>query len=556
MSRLEGYSIFQSILTCIYIHKDYQIKNEILKSIIFSFTYATLTIEEYAIKYSIINSAIWTQDFKELEEIKKYFNEYNIEEEISKIEKLKSENPQLSDILDFCQYEVNLAKYVENPTSIEPPTAPNYPKDSAAIGFCMTIHNRQLPSHCAPSKLQIPDHETACSLCTQMLSDLSSLREYPRSTNTSDLIATASNWSISHQNALTFVRIVLYSIIFPQSDDQLIFETSALKLLEHEFQQYHVPTSILKATLIDQKQFDSQYYFFVKHCIRALIQPICCAHRILSEYTLKCWGHIQQITHELQLKAVNSNHFPKVTSDSYRYLIANPTIHWSRLTSLILSDTYIKFAIISNLYNANDYGTIFSNLSSIWSKFSEYYENERTVQSIYTIHQRRKGNRSAISTQDIQRQRKEESIQEIEAQAYSLYMDASFQVMRLINKENLYNKVNGMFTCQQKIYEERTSALRYFIQPIAIPYNNFQALYEAKNLPLNVLRNEITRKFNSAKEMIAKATKINGGKRSKWQTEILMNIVKSSIALSKWKEGERINVKFENCNPIFEIEVK
>ena len=182
-----------------------------------------------------------------------------------------------------------------------------------------------------------------------------------------------------------------------------------------------------------------------------------------------------------------------------------------------------------------------------------FYEDNSTINAIYELHQRRKGSKAALSTQDIHKQRKS-SEEELKAKIFSSYMEGCFQISRFLHKSGSIKNHKGLFTNASKIYENRFSIFKDFPLDIFLPYNAFNILYDYKNVSLDNIKNEINRKFSQTKELISQSVKLNNGKKSNFHTEILMSIVKSSIAISKFKEGDKIKVTFVNNNPTFEIE--
>lgn len=62
ISRFNGHNLFQTILTCIYVHKNYSIRNDLLRTVIYSFLNLIYTIENFVDKYKIASSSTWAYD--------------------------------------------------------------------------------------------------------------------------------------------------------------------------------------------------------------------------------------------------------------------------------------------------------------------------------------------------------------------------------------------------------------------------------------------------------------------------------------------------------------
>lgn len=556
VARFDGNNLFQTVLTCVYVHRNYTIKNPLLQAVIFSYIYLILTVEKFVNKYKAGSPSAWANDggigISFLPE-KSNFDPSAIR---SDLEKFSKDDPSISDIISFSTYMLNFAEYLNDLQSKTPPEMPQIPKESEMIGFSDVLHNRQLSTQTPPLIVQIQSHEKSVQQFTEMVNLILGFKDIPKPTSILEILDFLFEWSVEHQKTLILPRIILKAVLFPNltTDKPSIYGWADSKeFLISEFKKININEKIF--SLDKAVTIESTVYNFLIYISHSFLMPICIAHSSLEKHLFQYWSLLQNYLVSSLNKTAKFMSFPKIDSESMSRIVENPMIYWTRHISIELARIYLKLGIKCGIYNVLDYIELFLFFSILHKALRGVYYDERTVSKVYEVFNfqgHSKNKKKIVSSSNVTKRMGEESDKEIEQQIISTYYEYCIHLMQFALKTNSIKLLSNEFYNPKKVYESRKNALPIIESVQFLEYSNFEILYDYKKLQLPQIQNEIKRKANDTKELIKKLN--SRPNPSSWIKDILKKVVMSSLFVSQWKEGNLFSISFDNdCIPEFQL---
>lgn len=558
ISRFNGHNLFQTVLTCVYVHKKYSIQNGLLRTVIFSFVNLIYTIESFVDKYRIAPSSMWAYDngigVSYLHE-KSSFEPVSLRRDL---EDFLKKDESISDIVDLSVFMLDLSEYFLDFQHKEIPKIPEkIPKESAAFGFSDVLHNRQLSTSIPPTLVQIKSHEKSLQQFAEMLDIINEFKNIPKPSSVLDLISFVYDWNVKNCKAIIIARILLGAILFPDPNEEsfsIYGWPSFNELLISDFNRYHVTDSIYKADKIITVK--ATVYEFVTFTIRSFLMPFCHVQSSMEKRIIKYWNMVSLFLINSLIKTAKFMSFPKTDSESMNRIVENPMIDYSLRISLEILNIYLKMGFKCDIYNVLDYEQIFLFFSVIHKSLKDYYYDIRVVSKVYeafNFQNKSPNNRKkVISNANVIKRMGDESNEEIAELILCEYFEYCVYYMQFILKTNSIKIYSNEFYNPKQVFENRRFPLTGIDSLKFIEFDNYQFLYDPKNYNINQIQTQIKRKANDAKELIKK---LNSRQNPpEWIKDILKRIVTSSLMLMQWKEGDTFSISLDNdCIPSFQL---
>lgn len=551
VARFAGNSLFQTILTCIYIHKDYIINNVFFLNLIKAVTASIVAVENFAAIHFPYDSPIWSF----IEDSLDYFKEFNYDDVLEYFNKIKGSEEYDQELVNFALYELQFANYINNYLTVPPPMDFSILDKSEPIGFFAMLHYRDLPTHTPPGTMIIPEHTQSIKIFTDMMSLIKSFETYAHPKTTRDLICDFTNWGLKNKDSIALPRIILFATIFPNGPDKLIFSQPIQDFLIEEFLLLHIPKQFFdtpKSPTYRDHLFSDHIYSFVYKMLRSALMPPSIAYSTLSTTLCKSWAMIQRYSYGLQTENLKSSMFPRTNNENYTEIISNPMSLWGLYAAAEIARLYFEIGIDTDIYNVNDYAGVFIGLNSVYKTLTICKQKQDLINACFKLNSRQKKKHTVLKMQDIKREFQIENPEELELVALADFMEGNFHMMRFCDKTQSMKFKRGVYYKAERTYKSRISSLLELHSVLIMPPENFSILYNFDNISSNKLKADAIRKWNDSKESISKTVSMRGEKTPVVQT-LLRCIVMSSIALSKWKEGDQLKISFNRSFPTFSL---
>lgn len=542
MARFEGNNIFQTVLTCIYVHKEYAIKNSLLRTVIYSFVNLIFTVEDFIDKYKrISSSSMWLNDDKHLGisylHDKSNLDPFSIRKDL---ERFKSKDPSISDIVNFSLFMLDFSEFLldfQNKKSLNEPE--EISKESAKFGCSYVLHNRQLSTSIPPFLIQIKKHDESVQQFIEMIKIINEFQNIQKPSSILDLFIFLYEWNVSNPKVIILVRIILGAILLPDPCEEsfCIYGWPSFKdLLISDLNKFHITDSIFNTDEI------ITVYEFVTYSIQSLLMPLCLVHSTLQNRILQYWDMVCSFL----IDSSRFMNFPKTDSESTNQIVENPIINYFHRISLEILNIYLKLGFKCGIYNVRDYEQIF--FSILHKSLKKIYYENRLVSTVYDSFKITK----LISNDEILKKIGEESNEEIVELILVEYFEYCVYYMQFILKTNCIDSQSNDFYNQKQVFEARRLPLTKISSTQFIEFNNFHCLYDPKCHTIDQIQTQIKKKSDDAKKSIKKL-KLRQN-LPKMIDDILKRIVTSSLMLSQWKEGDIFKVSLDNdCIPSFQI---
>ena len=548
VARLDGFSFFQTILTCVYLNREYQIKNPKLRTLVYGFIPALRAIERLGRSVDNPNWCLNRQ--KSTENLLPDVDIDKLREELAELEK-----GPLSDAAKFVQFELELEKYLnsffESPTDIEFIEPPQF---SEKLGFVPEIHYRKLTYHTPPQKIEIKDHADAIKAFADFLNDMKRIQAFPEFVSVRKLLNDAFEWSWNRKSALLFARLMLVKKIFPDLSDSFLIHGKQLPdVFQRELTSFHCPPEAFA-----NEKFEWIQKEIAALCYRCFYANVCFApqaHAVNDSNILRAWGIAMQHVRLYENEAMKNVVVPKVTFNDWIQLLKSSMSFWCFGPSTDLIRHQIMLGIYNEVYNELDYAAIFAALSEVYACASSSMAKERIVEAVYAVNAKKKKSKSgkvlALRDIDIHKAIKEESVVELTMKAMSELMAGCFHYVRLLDKIGAMKLKPPLFYHRRAVYKSRISVFQD-IQLVKLwDYDHFEASYDVSKASEEELKSLILSKFNAAKADLAKANKIEPNEKL---VDLVRQIVMNSLVMNTWKPGAKVHITFDGDLPIFKIE--
>jgi hypothetical protein len=552
VSRFEGYSVLQNVLTCVYLHRDYEIKNPVLKSILYGFVPITLAIEEFVRRrghMSLVHPG-WVNESLEPRGVMPEVESEKIEAELIE---LKTTRADLADVIEFVLFEIRFAKYLGEPSLELEYVAP--PAESEAIGFVPEIHFRDLPFHTPPPRAWIPGHEQAITTFRTFIEELIAVQSWPFITSVRDLIAHAFRWGVTHQHSLMFLRMRLMTHIFPLMETMstaAYLNSLFMDTIKTELLAAHFPT-----VYFEQEAFQAaadQAHLAASETVRACVLTPSQGYAHLCRRVCKIWAHLYQQVSRFRPELVRAAGFPKISNDEYNAILQHPGAVWATLPMADLVRYFFELGIACELYKRRDYPTIFAALAESYSTVRQFLEKKRTADSIYIANAKRKPNKKsgrvlALRDKDVLAEMGEPSRAEMDAMAMSDYMMGCFHAFRFALCVGAFPlERDQRFYDQEKAYNDRINAIGRLTCIGIWKYEEFSTNFRYDDRTPEELKDLATRKLKNAFAVLGK---VNPEEKTPERQALIRKMVMSSVAVSSYKTGQMLEVEWEGSVPRF-----
>ena len=446
VSRLDGFNSFQNILISVYVHREYEIKNDFFKNVIHSFLSAFCSVENYINNHLKNSQSFWTKN----EEVKNLVHQYDKKLIKEFFQNYKENNSNVNDIINFCLFEIEFSDYIDSNFNLLPPKIPEFPLATSTIGIIHSIHFRDLPYHSPPAKQQIPDHKIAIEQFISLLNFLPEIINFPKTESFSILLDNAYKWGQNHPNLLIFGRMLLYGFIYQPNPKTTFFnELTLINYLKRDFKNHHIKPEILDLDLEQTTSFLNSFELFLENTLRGFLMPIQFLQGIFTKIILHIWGYIQKILASLEISLKSKLNLPKINIPEFDQLLNKSTLIWSTKIAYQFSNYYFELSYQCKVFLPHD--LIFTSIiqKNIIESYLTILEKEKNLNSAYNLFEKKKekGKKriGILKSQDIKRNSLEDTILEIESKILLNYYYSCYYLMILGYKNNSIEKHPGQF---------------------------------------------------------------------------------------------------------------
>lgn len=554
---LDGNNLFQTILTCVYVHKSYTIKNPLLRTIMLCYAKFVYSTEHFADKISAFSQRLWANVLNGLDYLQ---DESQIDVDALRRDLIQFQNDDstISDIVSFGIFLLDFHTLLQDTRNNRPLRMPVLPEKVGDIGFCKVLHNRQLPTKCPPTVLPKMTHEQAINTFKEMVESINSYRNFPKNPTISEMMPALLESCIEQKNSLIITRFILSDIYFPNTSEESteLFQSKTFEeFLQQEFNRYHIATTHMKNQ--DFRALLSSLSTYILFMGRSLLLPPSTSLLFFTHHLIPIWGQLQNCFAGYESHLNHSiTSYPKTDLESYNSIFTQSLARWSMRLSLLLSDLYLKYGIVCENYNPLDYLELFVFLSVIHSSLHENYSTQRICESIYQVSQYGVGKgktpkKRIISSATVKKRLLPETEEEIKEEIITNYYNFSIHMMQFILKTNSIKLPSLEFYNQEKTYEDRRRHIHKIQAVRFMEYRNFKILYDPENKSLQQIKNDIKKTEEQVKASIKKVDQ--NISIYKWSQSLLKKLDRFSLSINQWQEGSTYSITIDDFLPSFEL---
>ena len=548
VARLDGHSFFQTVLACVYLNREYEIKNPKLRTLVHGFVPVLRFMEEYGRK---IENPDWKLEKREpMENLLPEVDAGKIRAELDELEK----DEGIRDVVRFVRFELDLEEYLRGfldghaPVEFVEP-----PKVAAKIGFVPEIHFRDLVYHTPPPAVEIRPHEESVKVFAQFLEDLKGIRAFPEFVDLRKFFSDAFDWGWTHQSALLFTRLMIVDTVFKDRDTvPSILGKKFADLLRADMRRFHVEESIFETEPF--KMLEERIYWVFFKCFYAFACVPSSGQIAIGDTIMRSWGLDMRHLCLYETEATKKMTIPKVTFNDWTRLLKSPFSLWTLYLSADLVQRYIKLGIRNEIYNQLDYPFIFITLCEVYNCIKGAMERQRTVDGIYAVDSKKKKSKGgkvlALRDADVNKAIKPPSADELTIMALSEYMTGCFHYVRLLDKMGAMKLKPPLFYNAKAVYNSRIESLHHIQSVPTLDYSKFEAIYNTDNSTADQLKATVLSHFNAAKAHLKSAQAIES---SPYRVSIVRSIVLNSLVMDQWKPGSTVTISFDSDFPTFKL---
>lgn len=368
-------------------------------------------------------------------------------------------------------------------------------------------------------------------------------------TSVISLLKLLCDWQLSHREANSFSRIFFYTRIFSTNDSELrVYGKPMDDFINADMAAVHVPVKI--HTTEDGTCFLPNVNAFLTQFARSTMANEAILHQYMVKSGLKYWAAIERLTVNLQAKVQKMQAFPKTNSDSMNSIVMTSFTLWSQRIAYFMAIKTFTLGFSCEIYNHDDYAIIFLTLAHCYRNLASVIRNQRIADGVYKhLPPKKQGKKQIVRSLDVQKEVDVKTPEEVEIEVLSHFMDGAFHFMRYCIKTGSVKVHKGPFYDFKSTYDARTKPFKDFYPPLIIPYGNFEMLYNFDSVSPAKLKEEVNKKWGSAKEVLKTVSE-----KSQLLKNLLKAIVMSSIDLMKHKEGDKFTIKWTDGIPSFLIQ--
>lgn len=544
--RLDG-QIFQiTILSSVYICKEYEIKNPLLKLMFKTFAVATYSIESFVNSFGIFPVSCWIHTDKYL----KFIENYDILQVQNEVENF-ADMPKI--LKDIALFELKLANFFNSVIKNDIPDLPELPTTTSESGIAKYLHYRNLtPSNPAPKPLEATIEE-AHKLFKKLIEELNEVKKIFQQNDyvIKDIFTKVIQWNTESDKVPLTRFAVLGFLILPLLPSQ---EENFEVHLQKDLVRSHCHINFFKSK--GYKTFATNTYSAFLHILRHLVLPISTAQSYLFNHGCQYWYYIQSSGFELQKSSTPEKILPKCQNPDFQRCVSVHFPLWSTQVASIILETCIRWGFQSDLYSPRDFHIEYY-LLELASKTSLLAKiQERTLNSIYKAKSSdpRKKSRM-VMTSDVSRFIESPSPEEILINAKSEIYTAYFHSFCIFKKWKSIDFKEGHFFNEKEVFENRQIVATQMMHFSTKTYEEFQDSVKIQGNDETEIKTEAISHFNRSKECLMQYLKITKTKTAE-ATELMRSILMNSIFFQKLKENDKVNIKFNDTYkfyPIFEI---
>lgn len=537
MDWLCGFSPLFNILSSIYIHKEYEIKNPILRYMFMCFSYTVTLISQH------LNEQQMKIKWWNYCNITDYINTHSIED----IENEKKNLDLPPDLDSLSNFQLDLVKVILNPTKSHMRENYDICTKSSPIGFFKTImyHDKSLTS--TPIKHELKSHQEYIQMMNDLINDIKYIQTSFVPKSLFDSISYIFNWN-QMSDHISITRLFALEFLVGNSGDNMFFgNKSDIKYLEEEIK----PLGIFQAIKRHPKfnNLVDTFGLSVYSIFRALILPIPEMNKELGEKVILIWSQFQNEGYQQFTESLKAKDFPNCANSEHQSCLRFSFPLWTISIATSLATKYYQSGFMCGIFSPRDYHIVWSMFDFAYANMFSALDQLRIVRAAVNISQHRNKKAGAIKGNEIESKKGEQSLDnklsQILATAYS---GITYLWAYLLNSGAI--SAVPPFENQYEIYNARVNPCRAIAHISIKEFDDFlieisrQDLLELSRLALN-----------EAKRLLS-ALKIPT--QSGFDTEskaLLRSIISASLVAAGFKPGQHVIVSFEyhNIYPIFSL---
>ena len=555
--RIDGYHFLLTIMTSVYINKNYQIKNPLLKFMFKAFSVAVCAVESFA-NTNKIGISCWAH-FRNFE---KYIDTSYSIDEVKK--ELMEYNDLPKALRDIANFELQFASFLmrcESSTTnkndknlllkADLPEVPEFPSNLSESGIAKYLYYRDYsPLNPTPKPLSASAeqaHQTFVKLFQEVQEAKQSFSEMVF--DLEKTIKKIVEWNESGPK-ISLARFIAYSYCCISYIDKQEFK----KKIQIEFNNIHLPVNFFMYK--EYNDFEDLLYDSYICIIQNLFLPIPAAHSFLLTTGSVYWSYIQRKGLEIYEASVPVSLLPKCASDDFKQIVSLCFPLWSTQIASLLLEIYVRWGFLSEIYSPKDYHIGWYLFEVAYRTLNISFLQRKVLDAIYKVHKSKKKKAGIIHTNEIkknllsQKNSPEQTLTDAKSELFSAY----FYSYKLFKKLNSIKANCGPFFNEKGVFETRQSIAAAMFHLSLKTYNEFKESMEYNPFDINSAKKEVLNHFSKAKEHMSQYIKMTQ-KKDKESTEIMRSIIMNSVFFNKFKEGDRVDIVFKNhfLYPLFEI---
>lgn len=544
--RLDGHIFQITLLSSVYICKEYEIKNPLLKLMFKAFSVATYSIETFVNQFGIFPVSCWVHTDKYL----KFIENYDISEVQNEVESF-ADMPKI--LKDLALFELGLARFFNSMLNNDIPVLPELPSTTSESGVAKYLHYRNLSaSNPTPKPLETTIEE-AHKTFKQLIEELHeaktifSQNEYIIKDSFTKII----KWnSTSNKIALSRFAVLGYIVLpfLPSPEEKFGVQ------LQKELANSHCHINFFRSK--GYQSFVTNSYSAFSHILKHLVLPISTAQAYLFNHGCQYWSYIQSLGFDLQKSSTPDKILPKCQNPDFQRCV---TIHfplWSTQIASILLETCIRWGFQSDLYSVRDFHIEYYLLELASKTSLMAVIQERTLNAIYkakSLDTRKKSR--MVMTSDVSRVIDQASPEEILINTKSEIYTAYFYSFCIFRKWKSIDINDGQFFSERSVFEMRQNVATQMMHFATKTYEEFEISCKIEDKNESETKNEAIIHFNKSKDYLMQYLKLTKMKTPE-STELMRSILMNTIFFQKLKENDKIKININDSfkfYPIFEI---
>lgn len=545
--RFNGEDLQLTLFTSVYINKNYEIKNPLLKLMFKVFSVASYSIETFVYNLGLFNASCWSY----FENLSEFINNFDIKEVRTEVDSF-SDFPEI--LKNLANFELNLAEFFNSIYEQPVPDLPELPVGSSESGIAKFLAYRTYivsnPTHKPISTTLEQAHNTF----KQLIQELTEAKEVFREPSNSvfELFNRIIEWNTPTPK-VSLTRFVILSLILHQFNPNP--EQSFDVFLKKELTLAHVQSSFFLHP--DYKTFSNSTYCAVRTICRHLILPTASAQGFLVSHGHQYWHYVQYLGFTLQQNSALPAKLPKCHAIEFQRCTEMPFPLWSTRIASLLLETIIRWGFSSQLYSILDYHIDYYVLEMASKTSALTLLQKRTLDAIYNAKARMgKKNDKKLRNEDVNRSLANPTPEEIFHLCKNELYSGYFHSIRIFKKWKSMNFDAGLFFDERKLFESRQSPSVKMMHFASKTYEDFASSVEPGINDKDFIRLQAISHFSKSKEYLMQYLGMVHTKTPE-TTEMMRANLMNIIFLNKFTENDKVKFNFAShpVFPLFELDV-